>query len=334
MELNPNNDNNPLHKIIVLENNNIEQYGNIKFNLIKYNGSNLHYGVVLHGVNEVSYPIIVYRILENDINPFMEGIYKVYDLLHKKPSPYILQMIENYKVITNDVPDGRVIVFPNMKGGNLQKVLNTHGPMSVQHACHMLVQILTAVAHCHMHGIALRNITIGNIFFLDEQRQHAILADITKSHIVNYNPDHPEKALVINRLGALEYIAPEVFMIREFDAFAADIYALGVVFFITLSKRYPFIANTVDSMKQKVCFGEINWPENLPPHILTLLRSMMTRDPNRRPTAATILNYPFIRELIINEGIPIAGQPMSGVVNPIENAQNNNKELRLINNIA
>jgi serine/threonine protein kinase len=256
----------------------------------------------------------------------MEGPNRVYDLLRINPSPYISQISENYKVITNDEPDGRLIIFPNMKGGNLQKAINTHGPMSIPHACHMLIQILSAVAHCHMHGIALRNITIGNIFFLDDQRRHAILADITKSHIVNYNPDHPEKAFVINIPSVVEYIAPEVFMTREFDAFAADIYALGVVFFVALSKRYPFIAPTFDLMRQKVCFGEINWPENLPPRVMTLLRNMMTRDPNRRPTASTILNEPFIRELIINQGIPIAGQPMTGVVNPIENAQNNNKQ--------
>ena len=323
MELDPNNDNNPLHKIIVLENNNIERYGNFTFNPIKYNGSNLHYGVILRGVNEASYPIIIYRILENDVKLFMEGPFKVYNLLRKNPSQYILQMSGNYKVITNDQPDGRIIVMPTLKGTNLQKILNTHGPMSVPRACYMLVQILTAVAHCHMHGIALRNITIGHIFFLDEQRRRAILADITKSHIVNYNPDHPEKALVINRIGTLEYIAPEVFMQHEYDAFAADVYALGIVFFVALSKRYPFTASTFDLMKHKVCIGEINWPENLPPRVLTLLRSMMIRDPNRRPTAATIINYPFIREIIINEGISIAGQPMSGVVNPIQNSHNN-----------
>ena len=235
-----------------------------------------------------------------------------------------------YKVINNDVPDGRLIVMPHLKGGNLQKALNTHGPMPVPHTCRMLIQILSAVAHCHMHGIALRNITIGHIFFLDEKLRHAILADITKSHIINYNSDHPDKALVINRPGAVEYVAPEVFMTREFDAFAADIYALGIVFFVALSKRYPFTAPTFDLMKQKVCYGEINWPENLPPRVMTLLRIMMTRDPNRRPTAATILNDPFIRELIINDGIPIAGQPMSGVVNPIQNAQNNNNEPLLL----
>jgi serine/threonine protein kinase len=99
----------------------------------------------------------------------------------------------------------------------------------------------------------------------------------------------------------------------RYDACAADVYALGVVFFVALTCQYPFAAENPAQLYARIVNGQVNWPADLPQPVMALLTSMMDRNPAARPTAAAILALPWLAGLVAEMGIALPGAPMSAL---------------------
>lgn len=237
----------------------------------------------------------------------------VYALLRRLPHPHVARVVADHVITTAGRPTGRLVVLPAAEGTNLATVLAARGPMPVPLACRTIVQIAAAVAHCHMHGIVLRKITTGKIFFVDAERRTAVLADLMGSQVVRPDPAHPGRAWVTGRDGVVGYVAPEVIQNPAYDAAAADVYSLGVVFFVALTGRQPFVGDSAAALIQRIMSWQIVWPTGLPPPVLALLMAMMSRDPATRPTAAAIVALPWLACFVAQMGVPLPGAPMSAV---------------------
>jgi hypothetical protein len=134
------------------------------------------------------------------------------------------------------------------------------------------------------------------------------------AQVVQANPAHPGCAMVMRRRYYPPYAAPEVIRDPVYDACAADVYALGVVFFATVAGRFPFVAPNPEQLLPLILAGAVEWPVDLPPEVLVLLTSMMHRNPGNRPTAAAILAIPWLARFVDEMGAPVPGPPMSAAV--------------------
>ncbi len=287
-----------------------ERYGNYIVNPQIIAGTVCHRGVILNGPNVR--PTVILAIRHTTIetaNLFAEKELPIYRMLRVIPSPFVARMIAEHTITTNNQPSGRIIIMPAANGTNLHTVLSTRGPMPLALACRMLVQITAGVAHCHSHRIVLRDITVGHIFFAEENRRTAFLGDLSHSKIVLPNPAHPGKAWLTEKCGTPPYIAQEILTQQAYDGFASDIYALGVVFFVALFGRFPYFANTPAALHAQIVNGQIEWPAGCPEQVISLLQRMLDRNPNTRIKANQILSLPWLADLVAENGI---------VVGPIE----------------
>ncbi|KAL7545521.1 hypothetical protein ACHAWF_008870, partial [Thalassiosira exigua] len=120
----------------------------------------------------------------------------------------------------------------------------------------IFVQTLKGVHYIHSRGVCHRDLSTDNIM-LDKNRRCAII-DFGMCLRVPYSyPDDPsgttddvtDITIGTNRrlihchahCGKLHFIAPEIYKKNSFDGFAADIYSLGIILFVLLTGRHPYI---------------------------------------------------------------------------------------------
>ena len=125
------------------------------------------------------------------------------------------------------------IVMQYLEGTTLDQVLQSHGPLTVQQANHLVRQVGDALDYAHQRGMTHRDIKPSNIMVSPDG--HATLMDfglvragegagLTRTGVV---------------VGTPEYMAPEQAMGEPVDA-RTDIYSFGVVIYRMLTGHVPF----------------------------------------------------------------------------------------------
>lgn len=99
-------------------------------------------------------------------------------------------------------------------------------------ARHIFAQITQGVQFLHQHGVAHRDISLENVLLDD--KHVAKLCDFGLSAF--FSVDHTGKRAAVGRVGKGYYMAPEVVADdAEYDPVLADIWSLGILFFIMLT---------------------------------------------------------------------------------------------------
>ena len=128
------------------------------------------------------------------------------------------------------------MTMPYIEHGSLRDRL-AKGPLSLQEAETLLIQLVDAVQYAHEHGILHRDIKPSNILLRDGK--HVYLADFG---LVKHIEEMSDLTQTNCMIGTPEYMAPEL---AEHPATASsDIYALGVVSYFMLTGHVPFKSNT------------------------------------------------------------------------------------------
>jgi serine/threonine-protein kinase len=144
------------------------------------------------------------------------------------------------------------LVMPYLPDGSLADLLARQGPLPIPQALGYVDQIASALDYAHQHGIIHRDVKPSNLLLHPDGR--LLLADFGIARPLDQR-DLPDIALASDAsdgasddagltvggvtLGTPDYMAPE--QIRgERVGPAADIYALGIVSYATLTGRSPF----------------------------------------------------------------------------------------------
>ena len=158
------------------------------------------------------------------------------------------------------------------------------GTATVMEKISYMRQLLHAIIHVHSCGYAHRDIKPANVLFDDFGRVK--LADFGMCIKFRLGQKSSEY------LGSPHYMAPEIYRRQPFDPFAADIWALGVTFYL-------------------LCGGKVNWPSSidmvsrmireeglvvhrgLSPDVSQMVLQMTRMEPEERPSLAEILKTPI-----------------------------------------
>jgi len=167
------------------------------------------------------------------------------------------------------------------------------------------IQLVNALEYLHNQRIAHRDLKLDNLL-LDESFCLK-LADFGASHLLS------EGALVSNEVGTERYLAPEITAEGEYDAFSADIFALGVTIFELFCGHSPFQRASLED--ESYCLVmENKWEEFwalheeicsynrvvLYTHIKELLQSLMCPDPKERPKVHEIRNFTWMKKMSLD----------------------------------
>jgi len=78
--------------------------------------------------------------------------------------------------------------------------------------------------------------------------------------------------------------------------FQSDIWALGVIVYEMATLERPFDATLMHQLVFKIVHGELpSMPTGYKPELAELLSAIMQKDPEKRPTAASVLEHKFFK---------------------------------------
>ena len=175
-----------------------------------------------------------------------------------------------------------------VEGGQLDEVVRRK-PLAIRRAAELLVKIARTVHFAHEHGILHRDIKPGNILLDRHGEPH--LTDFGLARLIE------QESTVTNSfdvLGTPSYMAPEqaAGRAKELTA-AADIYALGAVFYQMLTGEPPFAGGTTYETIRLVLEAEPRNPRGrnskVDVELATICLKCLEKEPARRYQTAAAL---------------------------------------------
>lgn len=191
-------------------------------------------------------------------------------------------------------PEGETnyLAMEYVDGEVLKDVLARKGKLTLEEFVPIASQVLKAVGYVHSHDVFIRDIKPCNVMLCARQGRANFVKLLDFGLAKATVGDQQLTSGIV--LGTAGYIAPEVLRGGAPD-FRADIYSLGVMFYLCLAGRLPF-----DGRDQAALIRQTI--EETPPHLSTLvedpaipsglvdlIHECLDKDPNRRPADADAL---------------------------------------------
>ena len=210
------------------------------------------------------------------------------EIIENLHHPYICRML--YKVQYNE---DWYIIFEYLSGKDFEhnEEINFTEEKNYKFFC----QILSAVEYLHKNNIVHRDIKLENILFDDNG--DAKLIDFGLSKYIKNNE------LLSGRPGSEIYTAPEILLTdNEYNGFLADIWSLGVCFYMMEFFTFPFFNEEYSSYPESLKNEKLTFPEdsNASPQFKDLIKRILEKDPNKRITLEQIKQHPWVHSLDFN----------------------------------
>jgi serine/threonine protein kinase len=206
-----------------------------------------------------------------------------------------------------ETPEGVAYLVMELSGAeNLEAELLHRGRLSMDETLSLLLPLLGALACAHDRGIIHRDIKPANIAVVREHAKvRAKLLDfgIAKQGDVRESTERT--------IGTPSYMAPEQARGEPLSP-AADVWALGVVFFRCLVGRLPFEADTTTGMLTRLVCERAPWFAEACPGLPRLLALTLDRALEPQPTRRYADMRSFAQALAsacAQEGIELHKQP-------------------------
>jgi len=226
-------------------------------------------------------------------------------------------IIELVDVFTT--PDQAMCLVYECASTDLEKIIKNKGiPLSMGDVKQHLFQLLTAVDACHERWILHRDLKPDNMLYMDDGTMK--LADFGLARMYG-----TPKARLSPEAITLWYKPPELLLGAYEYSSTCDMWSVGCIFAELLLRR-PFLQGKNDYTQLDVIFTvfgtptDNNWPDHkflplpskgllwddcspqqpfdeyfpaAPRDAISLLRSMLTLDPNTRISASNALSHPY-----------------------------------------
>ena len=190
------------------------------------------------------------------------------------------------------------LVLERLNGETLDAKLRRDGAIPPLIAVRWIEQLLVGVRDCHDQQIIHRDIKPSNIFIHLEGFDEAVkLIDFGVARLREITGDAGGLTSTNHLIGSMGYMAPEQFRNAKTVGFTADLYAIGVVIFRTLTGRLPFVSRSLEAvirMKAEQVAPPISSMPGMPKNVLLdwFVTKTMARDPAERfQTAREMLEH-------------------------------------------
>ncbi len=147
------------------------------------------------------------------------------------------------------------IVMEYLKGLNLHQITKRQGPMALDRAARILIQVCGALDEAHSVGIVHRDLKPENILLTEQggMKDFAKVLDfgLAKVHDVDLQASSPltQEGMVF---GTPEFMSPEQAKGKTLDG-RSDIYSLGVILYEMITGKLPFEArNPTDYIRHHI----------------------------------------------------------------------------------
>ncbi|KAM5245569.1 tribbles homolog 3 [Ctenodactylus gundi] len=176
--------------------------------------------------------------------------------------------------------------------GDMHSLVRSRRRVPEPEAAALFRQMAAALAHCHRHGLVLRDLKLRRFVFVNSERRKLVLENLQDACVLMGHDD-----LLWDKQACPAYVGPEILSSRaSYSGRAADIWSLGVALFTMLAGHYPFQDSEPTGLFGKIRRGTFTLPEGLSAPARCLVRCLLRREPTERLTASGILLHPWLRE--------------------------------------
>jgi serine/threonine-protein kinase len=191
-----------------------------------------------------------------------------------------------------ELEDGSLyIVMEFLEGKNLNQTVRSGGPMPVERALPILIQVCGALEEAHSHGIIHRDLKPENIFLCNQGGLKDFpkvldfgLAKVTDKEMRPGSIILTQEGMVF---GTPEFMSPEQAQGKTLDA-RSDIYSLATILYEVLTGKLPFDARSpMEFIQHHVMTKPILLDERVPglafpPGLADVLARALAKDPDHR----------------------------------------------------
>jgi serine/threonine protein kinase len=174
--------------------------------------------------------------------------------------------------------DHSYIVMEYVEGGTLEKYCKPESLLEPAEVAEMIFKCVRALAFAHGKGLTHRDIKPGNI--LHAGKANVKIADFGLAI------DRSSERTVLAGAGSPAYMAPEMLAGRGDPSHLTDIYALGVVMYVLLAGRHPFVAANTAAMTYQIVHTDPDPPSRhrpgISPEIDAIVMRAIARDAAKR----------------------------------------------------
>lgn len=283
---------------------------NDKYELIKSLGKGWTSEVFL--AREINNPNneLAVKIYEDDFiykHGGSKEVHKEVEILRSLRHPNIIQIKNNGAngTIRYQGNIQRNLLYTSLEyvsGGCLFDICQKHGPMDESVAHFFASQLVDALSYMHSSGVVHLDIKPENI--LCDENFNLKVADFGIATNKNI------KKLSFFR-GTKSYMAPEIWDTKVYDGRQADVFSLGVVIYLILFAKFPFVKASKDDTsychihkRQALTFWrKADKHLDISPELKDLLNQMFEANPAKRPSIAKIKHHPWMRQALDHESI-------------------------------
>ena len=173
-------------------------------------------------------------------------------------------------------------------------------------ACHIMRQLLSAVAYCHEKGVIHRDLKPENILIEKSEEKNK---DFFHIKVIDFGTcEILQKTKLTEQIGTSFYIAPEI--LKSGYNEKCDLWSCGVILYILLCGSPPFYGKNEKEIFSKVLDGNYSFNQKIWSKISkeakNLVEKLLELNPSKRLSAKEALNHKWFKinknqNLIINK---------------------------------
>ncbi|KAM6468222.1 serine/threonine-protein kinase Nek4 isoform 2-T3 [Liasis olivaceus] len=154
-----------------------------------------------------------------------------------------------------------------------------------------LVQIAMALQYMHEKHILHRDLKTQNVFLT---RSNIIkVGDLGIARVLENQHD-----MASTLIGTPYYMSPELFSNKPYN-YKSDVWALGCCAYEMATLKHAFNAKDMNSLVYRIIEGKLPpMPKDYSIQLKELIRTMLSKKPEERPSVRSILRQPYIKQQI------------------------------------
>ncbi|RNF17022.1 putative serine/threonine protein kinase [Trypanosoma conorhini] len=160
---------------------------------------------------------------------------------------------------------------------------------SVRNALLIFVQVVLAVYYLHNQGIVHRDVKAGNVLLFSNG-----LVKLGDFGLSKFIPAGENVKVIGSVVGTPQYLAPEIWQRKPYGT-KADIFSLGVLLYEIFSLKRPFEGEAPGEIRQRILEETPEIPPHFPSEVATIVRALLEKNPDLRPSALDLLLMPLMR---------------------------------------
>ncbi|KAM6325609.1 serine/threonine-protein kinase Nek4 isoform 1-T1 [Podargus strigoides] len=185
------------------------------------------------------------------------------------------------------------IVMGFCEGGDLyHKLKEQKGKLLPENqVVEWFVQIAMALQYLHEKHILHRDLKTQNVFLT---RTNIIkVGDLGIARVLENQSD-----MACTLIGTPYYMSPELFSNKPYN-YKSDVWALGCCVYEMATLKHAFNAKDMNSLVYRIIEGKLPpMPKDYSPPLVEIIRTMLSKKPEERPSVKSILRQPYIKHQI------------------------------------